>query len=73
MQSQANTHTVSDDTYTPSRESKIMAAAGMKIAASDARLMANELHREGNLPAAAAMRTFAAETEAKAKKMEEEA
>ncbi|MGP5931716.1 hypothetical protein [Corynebacterium glyciniphilum] len=73
MQSQANTNTVSDDTYTPSRESKIMAVAGMRIAASDARLMALDLHREGSHDAAAAMRTFAAETEAKAKKMEEEA
>ena len=67
----ANTHTVSDTTDGPSRYDAYMMAAGMKIAASDARLMARELHQEGNLQAAAAMRTFAAETERNAQKMED--
>lgn len=69
----ANTTTVPDTTEAPSPADRIMAADGMRIAASDARLMARELHQEGNYSAAAAMRTFAAETERKAKKMEEEA
>ena len=45
-------------------------AAGLRIAASDARLAANEAHREGNHQAAAMARTLAAEFTRTAEKYE---